>query len=204
MRTRRRSYRGKVLIATGSLLALLLPVNIAAAQDVSAEHSDSALEPTKLVYPPHSRPFDRSFPQWSAEWQQYVLSIPKADNPVLDETGTNCALGQHGPVWFLFGSFSSRPVMRTCSIPEDRALFFPIINIADINDPKHPETADELRAEIAPFIDAVDKLSVEVDGQSIEGLRSFRVKSVPFDIVVPPDNVIGVPLSPRNLLSRRR
>jgi hypothetical protein len=183
MRTRRTSYPRNVLIALGSVLALLLPVNIAAAQDVSAEHSDSAVEPTKLVFPPGSRPFDRRFPEWSAEWWQYVFSIPVRNNPLPDETGKNCAVGQHGPVWFLVGSFSSTPVMRTCSIPQDRALFFPIINQADINVTN--QTADELRAETAPCIDAVDKLSVEVDGHSIEGLRSFRVKSVPFDIALP-------------------
>jgi hypothetical protein len=187
MRTRRRSYRGKVLIATGSLLAVLLPVNIAAAQNVSAEHSDSTVEPSKPFFPPGSRPFDRSFPQWTAEWWQYVYSIPVPDNPVLDVVGTNCMLGQHGPVWFLFGSFGSTPVRRTCSIPEDRALLFPIINTVNIAFPS--DTIDELRAQIAPFIDAVNKLSVEVDGETIEGLRDFRIKSVPFSIALPPNGL---------------
>src|SRR5947207_2234166 len=125
MKTRNTNCWENALAAVGIVLALVVPVNIAAAQDVSAEHSDSALEPTEPFFPPHSRPFDRSFPQWSAEWWQYVYSIPMPDNPVLDNTGTNCALAQHGPVWFLFGSFSPTPVLRTCSIPEDRALFFP-------------------------------------------------------------------------------
>jgi hypothetical protein len=200
MRTRRTSYRRNVLIALGSVLALLLTVNIAASQDVSAERSDSAVEPSKPFFPPGSRPFDRSFPEWSAEWWQYVFSIPVRNNPLPDETGKNCAVGQHGPVWFLVGSFSSTPVMRTCSIPQDRALFFPIINISDIST---GETADELRAQIAPFIDAVDKLSVEVDGEAIEGLRDFRVKSVPFSIALPPDNLLGIDIkeSPHGIYS---
>jgi hypothetical protein len=44
----------------------------------------------------------------------------------------------------------------------------------------------------APCIDAVDVLSVEVDGQLIEDLKRFRVKSVPFDIALPPDNLLGI------------
>jgi hypothetical protein len=200
MKTRTISYRRQVLVAVGSLFAFLLPVNIAAAQEVSAGHSDSALEPNKPFFPPGSRPFDRSFPEWSAEWWQYVFSIPMPDNPILDNKGTNCAIGQHGPVWFLVGAFGSTPVRRTCSIPEDRALLFPIINIADVGT---GETADELRAVIAPFIDAVDELSVEVDGEAIEGLRDFRIKSVPFSVALPPNNLfdINIKESPHGIYS---
>jgi hypothetical protein len=183
MKARNTSYHRNALIAVGVVLALALPINIAGAQDVSAERSDSAVEPSKPFFPPGSRPFDRSFPQWTAEWWQYVFSIPVPDNPVLDVVGTNCMLGQHGPVWFLFGSFGSTPVRRTCSIPEDRALLFPIINTVNIAFPS--DTIDGLRAQIAPFIDAVNKLSVEVDGETIEGLRDFRIKSVPFSIALP-------------------
>lgn len=123
-----------------------------------------------------------------------MFSIPVPDSPILDTVGTNCMVGQHGPVWFLVGSFSSTQVMRTCSIPEDRALFFPIYNQADINNTT--QTADELRAEIAPCIDAVDKLSVDVDDHSIERLRSFRVKSVPFDIALPPNGLLDPGICP--------
>ena len=186
MKTRNTSYHRNALIAL-EVVALALPINIAAAQDISAKHSDSAVESSKLVYPPHSRPFDRSFEEWTAEWWQYVYSIPVPDNPISDLVGTNCMLGQHGPVWFLVGSFSSMPVMRTCSIPEDRALLFPLINIANIAFPT--DSIDLLRAQIAPFIDAVHKLSVEVDGEAIKGLRDFRIKSVPFSIALPPNGL---------------
>jgi hypothetical protein len=185
MKTRNTSYHRNALIALGVVLALALPINIAAAQDVSAEHSDSALEPTKPFFPPHSRPFDRSYEQWTAEWWQYVISIPVPDNPLLDLVGTNCMVGQHGPVWFLFGVFGSTPVRRTCSIPEDRALLFPMINVGFVAFPG--DSIDLIRAQAAPLIDAVSKLSVEVDGKAIEGLRDFRIKSVPFSIALPPN-----------------
>src|SRR5690349_6300689 len=133
VKTRSTSYQGHALTAVRVLLALVIPGPIAAAQNVSPEHPDSsALESTKPFYPPQSRPFGKSFPEWSAEWWQFVASIPIPQNPVADDTGQNCALGQHGPVWFLFGSFGSTPVRRTCSIPEDRALFFPVINRLDV------------------------------------------------------------------------
>jgi hypothetical protein len=190
MKTRNTNYRGNALAPVGIVLALVLSANIAAAQDVSAGDSDR--ESSKLFYPPHSRPFHTSFPEWTAQWWQYVLSIPVGDNPIVNDTGKDCRVGQRGPVWFLVGSMGSKAVTRRCSIPEDRALFFPIINQADINDPLKPQTVEELRAETAPCIDAVDVLSVEVDGEPIDNLKRFRVKSVPFDIALPRNNVLGI------------
>jgi hypothetical protein len=80
------------------------------------------------------------------------------------------------------GSFGGT-VSRTCSLPEDAALFFPVIDPVDIN--TTTQTAAELRAEIAPCLDAVTSLSVELDGQPVRGLRDrFRVRSEVFDVTI--------------------
>jgi hypothetical protein len=106
--------------------------------------------------------FGKRFRDWSAEWWQFALSLPASKNPLVDATGEKCAVGQRGEVWFLVGSFIG-PVTRACLIPEGKALFFPAINLVDIN--VATQTADELRDEIAPSVDAVTTLSVEVDGK---------------------------------------
>ena len=102
--------RGFIAIA-GICLGLMIPINMALAQTGRA--------PVK---------------QLSAEWWQWVLSIPTPENPVLDTTGDKCAVGQHGSVWFL-ASNSGGTTMRTCSVPEDKLLFFPIITIVNVDTP---------------------------------------------------------------------
>src|SRR5262245_58010405 len=69
-----------------------------------------------------------SFKQLSAEWQQWALSVPTPVNPQLDTTGEHCMVGQRGSVWFLAGVFGGGSATRTCVVPEDTVLFFPVIN----------------------------------------------------------------------------
>ena len=47
-----------------------------------------------------------SWKQLSAEWWQWVLSVPTSVNPLLDPTGGNCMIGQRGATWFLAGAFT--------------------------------------------------------------------------------------------------
>ena len=44
------------------------------------------------VVPPQSTAYGSHFADWAAQWWQFVLSIPLADNPLLDETGAGCAI----------------------------------------------------------------------------------------------------------------
>ena len=144
--------------------------------------------------------------EWSANWWQYILSIPSDTNPLLDRTGNNCTLVQHGPVWFFEGLTGvdgpPNPVAtRTCSIPENTTLFFPLINIVDINVTNQP--AAELRGEIAGCLDAANSLSLAVDGQVISSkdLSRLRVRSVPFVAVLPAGGVPTIPPTPAGIYS---
>ena len=163
----------------GIVLGLLLLAEIASAE------SD--------IFSPHSKPFHKTFPQWSAEWWQFVLSFPTSENPLLDSTGERCAIGQHGPVWFLMGTLAGS-AQRRCSVPAHTALFFPVVNLVNVN--TTTQTAGELRAEIASCFDGVTTLSVEVDGTPVKRLQKnpdrFRVKSVAFDVTLPAPNLFEV------------
>jgi len=168
------------LIAAGGLvLGVLMPTSAAAAD---ASH---------IVVPPNSNAYGSKFSEWSAQWWQYVLSIPASENPLFDPDGSRCAIGQRGPVWFLFGWFGPGAAMRTCSVPDGTALFFPVLNVVDVN--TTTQTAPDLRAETAPCLDATTLLSVTVDGVSVPDLRKkFRVQSEVFDITLPADNLFGL------------
>ena len=61
-------------------------------------------------------------------WWKWAYSFGN-DSPLWDATGSLCASGQNGPVWFLAGSFKSGlEVERDCTVPQDKTIFFPILN----------------------------------------------------------------------------
>jgi len=147
------------------------------------------------VFSPDSKPLGQSYRQWSAEWWQFVFSIPLSANPIFDETGEKCMVGQYGPVWFLAGTFGGT-ARRDCSIPEGKALFLPVLNNMLFNSPNvcgqgsENDSADALRALIAPTSDNVTTLSVQVDDESVQGLKEdFRFKSKVFEVSLPEDNI---------------
>ena len=63
-----------------------------------------------------------------AKWWKWVLAIPASQNPIFDQTGADCGLGQNGGVWYLAGT-TGGAVTRTCTIPAGKSIFFPIINV---------------------------------------------------------------------------
>jgi hypothetical protein len=168
-------------------LALIMPMNKTFADSESKAFADS--ERAK------SEDSD-SLKQLSAEWWQWALSIPTPVSPLTDTSGDNSMIGQHGPVWFLAGVFAGGRVARTCSVPEGKSLYFPVINNVVLNSPNvcgqgASMSVKELRAQIAPYIDEATNLSVTVDGVPIKNFR--RVKSEAFAATLPNDNVFVAP-----------
>jgi hypothetical protein len=155
---------GRHQAVVGICLGLMLPISIASAD------SD---ELQKL----------------GARWQQWVLSIPTSVNPQLDPTGENCMVGQRGALWFLAGTFGGGTATRTCSVPEGKSLFFPVVNAVNFNTPnvcgQGPGnlSVKELRAASDAFIDGVTAKSVELDGELIQNLLHLR--SPVFEIALP-------------------
>lgn len=135
----------------------------------------------------------KAYEQLSGEWWQWALSIPAADNPLVDATGGKCMVGQRGDNWFLAGTFGASSATRTCSIPEDTTLFFPVINIVEFDSPNvcgqdsTPLPSSFYRGLAADFINGAANLSVHVDGKSIKQLH--RVRSEVFAVAFPDDNL---------------
>jgi hypothetical protein len=138
-----------------------------------------------------------AFKQLSAEWWQWALSIPVSENPILDDTGAKCVVGQRGSVWFLAGNPGGGSTTRACTVPEDTVLFFPVINSVSIDTPtvcgQGPERipVEDLRAMSAAFIDGTTNLLVEVDGQPMRNLP--RVRSKIFAVALPEENLFDDP-----------
>lgn len=158
--------------------------------------------PNPGIHPPNSEPYGSSYGEWSAKWWQWLLPIPAANNPVLDNTGVNCAQGQTGHVWFLPGTFVGSAV-RTCTIPNGISIMFPILNTsfgAGVGDcltppPGNPGPCDvqALRAGAAAQMDNPRLLEVTLDGVSLRDLATYRATSPIFSyILTTTDNLYNV------------
>jgi hypothetical protein len=128
----------------------------------------------------------------TAQWWQYINSVPPAVSPLLDPSGVFCMVGQRDPMWFLTGAFFGGTATRTCTVAAGEALFFPVINYVNFNTPYicgqgGPMDAAELRAPAAAYIDGATNLSVKVDGKAVKDL--MRIKSDVFAITLPADNI---------------
>ena len=146
------------------------------------------------VLPLQSTPNNLTYDQWTAAWWQWVLSVPADVNPLFDETGANAGQGQAGPVWFLGGvANASGTAERTITVPAGRALFFPVLNFVWISTgPTDPQTAEGIRAIIAPAADAATDMVCVIDGVSVKNLPLYRTESPLFNVALPANNIFGI------------
>ena len=135
----------------------------------------------------------------SAQWWQWVLPIPPANNPLVDDDAP-CGVAQSGPFFFLVGT-QGGSAERTCTIPEGKSIFFPVINFFQTIDKVVPakgtansptNTPGEVRKLAIGNIDQAHNLQASVDGVSIN-LDKARAKSPPFLFTLGDDNIFGGP-----------
>jgi len=64
----------------------------------------------------------------AARWVQWGAATNSDRNPITDETGDYASAEQPDDIWFLAGCFGGT-VNRTCTIPANKKIFFPVFNI---------------------------------------------------------------------------
>src|SRR6266487_6405773 len=148
---------------------------------------------TLAQYPPASH--------LATRWWQWAFETPASENPLTDTTGQFAAVNQRGRVWFLAGNPGGTTV-RTITVPSGKALFFPIVNVFDVEDaiiaggvklfliPKPVQVAQTV---VANIIATATGLSCEVDGSPVPITAANLEQSSPFSLHLPADNILGVP-----------
>jgi hypothetical protein len=139
----------------------------------------------------------------AAQWWQWALAEPISDNPITDTTGQFAAVNQRGRVWFLAGSNSSgTTIKRTITVPAGKALFFPIVNVFDVEDgigvPGGPlfmvhQPLQVAQAFVSSDIATATGLSCQVDGIPLQITAANLEQSTPFSVFLPANNIVGVP-----------
>lgn len=130
--------------------------------------ADPALQPDSIVV-------GRDLAWYTQDWWQWAFSMPADQSPVRDDNGRLCGVNQDGPVWYLAGGFGTARTNRTCTVPTDRFLYFPIINTVVTTMPGQTRTCAEVRAEAAQNNDRYVHLHVEIDGVPIPDLQRTRI-----------------------------
>ena len=162
------------------------------------ENENLTIEYELDIAPIYSTPAGQTYGRWAAEWWQWSFGIPEAVNPLLDMTGVNCNRRQVGKVWFLAGAFTPDPVVRNCTIPRGKSLFFPLINIsygAFLNDPSEIRTEEYVRSigsctEPATIFAWIDGNRVQHPTRYFTGVSGSQ--SPIFNIQMPSSNLLGV------------
>jgi hypothetical protein len=129
---------------------------------------------------------------WTILWWKWFISIPVDRSPALDSTGELSGTSQYQPnVWFLAGTFGGS-ANRSCTIPKNKAILFPIINYqCSFADGPSFRTEDDLEERCRLEIDKIVEISAALDNKPIP-TNKYRVHSKCFMVSMPPNNSLGV------------
>jgi uncharacterized protein len=132
----------------------------------------------------------KTYGEWAAGWWQWMFSIPKAENPQDAQGEVDCGRGQSGSVWYLAGGDVGVPAERSCVVPRDKKLFFPVVNLLLYNAAGETLTVEDKRTQLDDFFSAGPAreggpqpcdLFATIDGQSVARFTpGVRVQSPPF------------------------
>ncbi|TAN70918.1 MAG: hypothetical protein EPN17_03250 [Methylobacter sp.] len=131
-----------------------------------------------IALPPRYILDGRDTASLSAEWWKWAMASPEEINPVRDVTGKNCAVSQTGNVWFLAGGFGSSKINRTCTIPADKYVFFPVVNMSYWSKSENNGfTCKTAINNAALNNDTALDLFVELDGIAMSDVKNYRAKT---------------------------
>ena len=148
---------------------------------------------TLAQYPPASH--------LATSWWQWVFETSASENPLTDTTGQFAAVNQRGRVWFLAGN-PGGTTARTITVPSGKALFFPIVNVFDVEDAiiaggvklfLVPQPVQVAQTFVSNVIATATGFSCEVDGSPVPITAANLEQSTPFSLHLPADNILGVP-----------
>lgn len=116
----------------------------------------------------------RTNDELAAAWWNWAAIEPDSTDPVVDETGEDCARNQPDDVWFLAGNFGGETI-RECAVPADRPIFLPVLN--ELCGPGEGCEASLDDAELQGTLDGEPLAIVEIDTEP------FTLKSSPGNTV---------------------
>lgn len=171
------------------LLVAAMMVTMAA---LTPGQAAATANPNPGVRPAESKPFGKSYGEWSALWWQQALAVHEGSGSPFEAGSVDCTALGTGHVAFLVGT-TGGAASRSCSLPAGTAVLFPLINTESSIIEGNGTTEAELRANAGQLADQFTDLTAVVDGTALSDLGSYRFQSPLFTWTAPVDNVFGVP-----------
>jgi hypothetical protein len=150
----------RVLIVTS---LLFLSIQVMAGPSVIVDKEDKV----------DGKPLD----EYAGIWWQWAYSMPDRDSPIIDKTGEKCDVNQEGPVWFLAGGYGSSKIKRSCVVPSDKYIFFPVINMVHYSKVPGAMTCRQAQKSAAMNNNYLTSFVVTVDGEKIVNPAFHRYQS---------------------------
>jgi len=148
--------------------------------------------PNPGIVPPNAHFHGMTYGEWLAGLNQWILSVPAADHPILEGNEDNIAIGQPEHVWFLANAAPF--VDRHFVIPSGTALYATIFVVELDNflcvDPDTNFTVAQLRKGAKDIVDLLTDIEVQVDGTPVDNIGAYRSTSPEFSATLPADNLL--------------
>lgn len=116
--------------------------------------------------------------EWSRRWWEWAFSFDDDFSPVADRTGAQCGNRQSGDVFFLAGTYGTARTVRTCRVPAEKYLFFPLVNMLHMAVGRGAaRTCADVTRDAGRDTDNAQLLVLEIDGVRQDGLQRHRQPS---------------------------
>ena len=112
---------------------------------------------------------------WIQRYWQWQRSFPAGKQPSTDNMGSMCGIRQNQDVFFLSGSAGSSPIARRCTIPANKHILVPIINVLAQNDGSTIINCDTYLRVVREVNESATDLSIKLNNLTIG--RDFMSKA---------------------------
>jgi hypothetical protein len=154
------------------------------------------------VFPPDSKPYGLTYPQWQAAYQKWIEEIPASENPLVDpDSPRNCEVS--GKVVYLGANGTG----QGCSVPEGQAIvlaagFWECSTAEGLGD-TYPELRHCAKFHFHHDLSHRDvHLTLRIDGDRVAHSRDWTFLSPGQVIDFPDDNIWGAPGGPTKSITK--
>lgn len=128
---------------------------------------------------------------WLQRYWQWQRSFLAGNQPSDDTTGAMCGIRQNQDMFFLSGSSGKTPVQRQCTIPKNKYLLVPIINVLALKDDPGTTTCDSFTQAVRQVNKSAADLALTVNGQTVSDIMKSEAESGCFFLKDVARNVSG-------------
>ena len=136
------------------------------------------------VFPHDATMYGKTYSEWAAEWWKWNLQFDCDHIPLRDTDGWKEYQKQSGDVFFFAGK---RGDTLSITVPAGVSVLFPLISFEteypckDNGDPNPGESIEQFLTRLTlASTNAMDQLSLTIDGVSIANISSYKVVSPVF------------------------